>query len=196
MTEQIKKTEKVFGSQEIPAEMIKKMFKDAFNTNDENTLNDLYDMYNIFKQNKYGFDNQFEYINNMYKVEGHLKGEDYKNYLDFVVGTEAFKTSDRIIQKMLNNKNLDTALGFTTPQLILDPNVKNFYDFKSPKMRTGTALTVEDGKLVREGKIIDNEVIHATSAYLITYVFIFALSCRKGMMPIYICLILVYSIKP
>ena len=156
MIEQIKKTEKVFGSQEIPAEMIKKMFKDAFNTDDENTLNDLYDMYNIFKHNKYGFDNQFEYINNMYKDESHLKGEDYKNYLDFVVGTESFKTSDRIITKMLNNKNLDTALGFTTPQLILDPNVKNFYDFKSPKMRTGTALTVENGKLVREGKIVDN----------------------------------------
>ncbi len=31
-------------------------------------------------------------------------------------------------------------------------------------------------KIRLEGKVIDNEVIHATSAYLITYVFIFALS--------------------
>jgi len=156
MIEQIKNTEKVFGSQDIPAEMIKKMFKDAFKTDDEEILNDLYDMYNIFKQNKYGYDDQFKWINNMYKVADRLKGQDYKTYLDFIVKTEAFKTSDRIIQKMLNNKKLDTALGFTTPQLILDPNVKNFYDFKSPKMRTGSGLTAENGKLIREGKIVDN----------------------------------------
>ena len=156
MTEQIKKNEKVFGSQEIPPEVVKKLFQKTFNTDDEEVLNDIYDMYKIFKQNRYGFDDQFKYINNMYKVADHLKGEDYKNYLDFVVKTDAFKTSDRIIQKMLNNKKLDTVLGFSTPKLILDPDVKNFYDFKSPKMRTGSALTVENGQLVREGKIVDN----------------------------------------
>ena len=156
MTEQIKKNEKVFGSQDVPPEVIKTIFKKSFNTSDETILNDLYDMYKIFKQNRYGFDDQFRYINNIYNVADHVKGEDYKNYLDFVVKTDAFKTSDRIIQKMLNNKNLDTVLGFSTPKLILDPDVKNFYDFKSPKMRTGSALTVENGKLVREGKIIDN----------------------------------------
>lgn len=156
MIEELKKTENVFGSQEIPAEMIKKMFKDAFKTDDEKVLDDLYDMYKIFKQNKYGYKYEYNYINNMYKLDGKLKGQDYKTYLDFVVKNDAFKTSDRIIQKMLNNKKLDAVLGFTTPKLVLDPNVKNFYDFKSPKMRTGTALTVENNQLVREGKIVDN----------------------------------------
>lgn len=156
MTEKIKELEKVYNGLKIPRYQINEVFKQAFKTDDEEVLNDLYDMYYIFRNNKYGYDDQFKWINNMYKLDGKLKGQDYKTYLDFVVKTESFKTSDRIIQKMLNNKKLDATLGFSNPKLILDPNVKNFYDFKSPKISTGTALTVEDGKLIREGKIVDN----------------------------------------
>lgn len=156
MSSKIKELEGKFYPCVPPASAVNDVFKKAFNTEDVDTLKELYDLYFTFAKADLYYDNHFEYINNMYKLDGKLKGKDYKTYLDFVVGTETFKTSDRIIQKMLNSKKLDTALGFSTPKLILDQNVKNFYDFKSPKMRTGSALTVENGQLVREGKFVDN----------------------------------------
>ena len=158
MTEEIKSLQKDFFPCIPTPDVVNEIFKKTFNTNDPETLKELYDLYYTFaKENDHlYYNNHFEYISNMYKLDGKLQAKDYKTYLDFVVGTKTFKTSDRIIQKMLNSKRLDNALGFSTPQLVLDPSVKNFYDFKSPKMRTGTALTVENGKLVREGKIVDN----------------------------------------
>lgn len=156
MTNKIKMLENFYGNLDIPSLEIKEIFKQTFKTHDQEIIEELYDMYTIFKDKKIYFNNHFEYIQNMYNLDGKLKGIDYKNYLDFVVKTPTFKACDRIITKMLNNKKLDSVLGFSTPKLVLDPNVKNFYDFKSPKMRTGSALIVENGKLVREGKIVDN----------------------------------------
>ena len=79
-----------------------------------------------------------------------------EEYLKTQRKSQAFKTADRLIAYMLANPEADKALGFYTPSLVLDKNVKDFYDFKSPKMRTGTNMSVENGKLVREGKIVDN----------------------------------------
>lgn len=81
---------------------------------------------------------------------------DYQKYLESTKKGEAFLSADRLIKRMLECKELDRVLGFSKPRLILDPNVHDFYDFQSPKMRTGKALTVENGELVREGKIVDN----------------------------------------
>lgn len=140
----------------VSAGEVKDVFKQSFNTDDNTTLDELYEMFRIYTENENNFDSQLRWINNLYKKSDELTANDYKTYLNFVVQTQEFKTSDRIISKMLNNKKLDQVLGFSSPKLIMDPNVKDFYDFKSPKMRTGTALTVENGKLVREGQIIDN----------------------------------------
>lgn len=141
---------------DIPTYEIKDTFKQSFNTEDNDIINDLLDLYNICKQQPYGFNNEIKSIYEIYNNTDKLNGKDYKAYLDSVIASDSFKTSTRIIAKMLNNKKLDTALGFTTPQLILDPNVKNFYDFKSPKMRTGNEISIENGQIVREGKIVDN----------------------------------------
>lgn len=81
---------------------------------------------------------------------------DYKEYLNSVKSGRAFNHADRLISRMLESKEIDHVLGFCRPKLILDPNVNDFYNFKSPKMRTGSALYVENGQLVREGKFVDN----------------------------------------
>lgn len=141
---------------DIPTYEIQDIFKQSFNTEDNDVINDLLDLYNICKQQPYGFDNEIKSIYEMYNNADNLNGNAYKTYLDSVTTSDSFKTGTRIITKMLNNKKLDTALGFSTPQLILDPNVKNFYDFKSPKMRTGSEISIENGQIVREGKIVDN----------------------------------------
>lgn len=83
-------------------------------------------------------------------------GFDNAQFLDSVKSSNAYRKSKRIVELMLENPKIEKALGFTTPKLVLDPNVKDFYDFKSPKMRTGNKIWVEDGKIMREGKIIDN----------------------------------------
>lgn len=141
---------------DLPICQVKDVFKQSFNTDDSETLDELCDMYKIYTSQENSFESQLRWINNLYSKQNELTANDYKEYLDFVVRTPEFITSDRIITKMLNNKKLDKVLGFSSPKLILDPNVKDFYDFKSPKMRTGTNLTVENGQLVREGKIVDN----------------------------------------
>lgn len=69
---------------------------------------------------------------------------DFESYTKKVVETIEFKRSDYIIETMLNNPEFEKVLGFSTPKLELDPNVKNFYDFKSPKMKDA------------EGNIVDN----------------------------------------
>lgn len=82
--------------------------------------------------------------------------KDSKEYIDYVKNSNEFKVANTIIKRMLQSPNLDKALGFTTPTLKLDPNVCDFYDFKSPKMRTGKNIEVVDGKIKREGKIVNN----------------------------------------
>ena len=120
------------------------------------TIEDIKDLLELCCDNNVNFEKAATTAQIMQAPNETMKAEDYKDYLDATKSTPTFKAADRLITKMLNNKNLDNALGFSTPKLILDPNVKNFYDFKSPKMRTGSALTVENGQLVREGKFVDN----------------------------------------
>lgn len=81
---------------------------------------------------------------------------DYPSILNEIKNTSTYQNSKRIIETMLAEPRFEKVLGFSSPKLVLDPNVDNFYDFKSPRMRTGKALTVENGQLVREGKFVDN----------------------------------------
>ena len=69
---------------------------------------------------------------------------DFEAYTHQVVETEEFKKADYIINQMLLNPEIETMLGFSSPQIMLDPTVKDFYDFVSPKMRD------------ENGKIVDN----------------------------------------
>lgn len=156
MTKEIKKIEKEYGTMIVPPHEIRDIFRKTFNIHDREILEELYEMYKMFSDKELNFNDKFAEIQSMYDLDGKIKGIDYKTYLDSVIKSKEFKVSERIIEKMLSNKKLDTSLGFTTPKLILDPKVKNFYDFKSPKMRTGSGLTVENGQLVREGKFVDN----------------------------------------
>lgn len=80
----------------------------------------------------------------------------YQDYLKSIRSSKPFKVANSLIQRMLMTPELDKVLGFSTPKLVLDPNVKDFYDFKSPKIRTGKDIYVENGLLVREGKFADN----------------------------------------
>lgn len=142
---------------EVSVEKLIKSIKDINPEYDDETCKNLLEIY--FSFNAFNSDVNFEKAiasAKQIQKEPNLTGQDYKNYLDEVKETSEFTAADRIIKKMLNNKKLDKILGFSTPKLILDPNVSNFYDFKSPKMRTGTEIHVEDGKLVRDGKIVDN----------------------------------------
>ncbi|MBE5740999.1 MAG: thymidylate synthase [Clostridiales bacterium] len=122
---------------------------------DTNTIDQVSDMIRMFESSNINFENEIAHAKAIQSAK-ELKGTDYKNYLDEVKRTDTFKSAENLIQIMIKNSKIDKALDFSTPKLILDPNVKNFYDFKSPKMRTGTSLTVENGQLVREGKFVDN----------------------------------------
>lgn len=67
-----------------------------------------------------------------------------KQYCEKVVKTKEFKLADYIVETMFNYPNFEDILGFTSPKLILDKKIKNFYDFVSPKTKD------------KDGKIIDN----------------------------------------
>ena len=69
---------------------------------------------------------------------------DFEEYCKRVTATEAFKKADMIVEEMFNHPDFDEVLGFASPKLVLDPKVKDFYDFKSPKMKD------------ENGKIVDN----------------------------------------
>ena len=140
-----------------PTHYLKHLLAKSLNidNNDEETLNDVFEVVGLISNPTVKFEDDIAHAKDIQKQEN-LIAQDYKNYLDEVKDTATFKAADRLITKMLANRQIDKALGFSTPKLILDPNVTNFYDFKSPKMRTGTEIWVEDGKLMRDGKVIDN----------------------------------------
>lgn len=69
---------------------------------------------------------------------------DFENYSKAITDTKEFKCAKFIVDTMLNNPSFEKALGFSSPKLILDKNVNNFYNFISPKTRD------------ESGNIIDN----------------------------------------
>ena len=69
---------------------------------------------------------------------------DFENYSKAITNTAEFKCAEFIVDTMLNNPSFEKALGFSSPKLILDKNVNNFYNFISPKTRD------------ESGNIIDN----------------------------------------
>ncbi len=117
--------------------------------NNQSDLDNLQEIIKIVED--VDFDKQVEIARGVQRTN-----TDYEAYLNSVKLGKAFKSADKLITRMLESKELDGALGFSRPKLILDPNVKDFYDFQSPKMRTGKDFYVENGQLVREGKFVDN----------------------------------------
>ena len=69
---------------------------------------------------------------------------DFENYSKAITDTKEFKFVEFIVDTMLNNPSFEKAFGFSSPKLILDKNVNNFYNFISPKTRD------------ESGNIIDN----------------------------------------
>lgn len=69
---------------------------------------------------------------------------DFENYSKAITDTKEFKCAEFIVDTMLNNPSFEKALGFSSPKLILDKSVDNFYNFISPKTRD------------ESGNIIDN----------------------------------------
>ena len=126
------------------------------NPEDHETEKQVLDILEMIEKDQPRFETEALIARNVQRSSDSFTGKDFKKFLDIVKERETFSVADKLIKKMIECPKIDKALGFSTPKLILDPEVKNFYDFKSPKMRTGSALTVEDGKLVREGKIVDN----------------------------------------
>ncbi len=84
------------------------------------------------------------------------KNTNYLNYLNYIRLTPEMSASKTLIKAMLSSPEIDKALGFSTPKLVMDKNVTNFYDFISPRMRTETGFRVENGEFVREGKFSNN----------------------------------------
>lgn len=142
----------------LPSHIVDSMIADTFHISREDveTIEDLKELIGLCGDNHVNFEQSATDATVMQDQSSTMTARDYKDYLDSTKSTPTFKAADRLISKMLANKKIDRALGFTTPQLVLDSSVTNFYDFKSPKMRTGSALTVENGELVREGKFVDN----------------------------------------
>ena len=60
---------------------------------------------------------------------------DYFALCQKFVNSKAFQLADDVTSLMLECPDLEKALGFSSPELHLDENVKDFYDFKSPKMK-------------------------------------------------------------
>lgn len=69
---------------------------------------------------------------------------DFENYSKAITDTKEFKFVEFIVDTMLNNPSFEKAFGFSSPKLILDKSVDNFYNFISPKTRD------------ESGNIIDN----------------------------------------
>lgn len=68
----------------------------------------------------------------------------FEEYTKDIISTEEFKKADFIVDTMFNNLEFDTAFGFESPKLVLDKNIDDFYNFKSPKTKN------------EFGKIVDN----------------------------------------
>jgi len=141
-----------------PMKLDDSLIADAFHLDieDQQTIADLKELMSLCTNNAVDFEQGIINAKIMQNPQFSKSAEGYKEYLDKTKSTITFKVADRIITKMLSNIKIDHALDFSTPQLILDSSITNFYDFKSPKMRTGSQLTVENGELVREGKFVDN----------------------------------------
>ncbi len=68
----------------------------------------------------------------------------FEEYTKKVVYSKAFIKAEYIVETMIKNPNFEKLFGFVSPKLVLNKEVKNFYDFKSPKTKD------------ENGKIIDN----------------------------------------
>ena len=118
--------------------------------NDYDTTQALYEIISILK------DVDFEVAaENAHKII-QTPNMDYQQYVDSVRESRPFKGADRLIKRMIECPNVDKALGFYTPKLVLDPSVDDFYKFESPRIRPNTNIHVENGKIVREGKAMNN----------------------------------------
>lgn len=69
---------------------------------------------------------------------------DFENYTKNIVETNEFKCAYKIVEIMANNPSFEKILNFSSPKLILDGKVNDFYQFISPKAKDSS------------GKIIDN----------------------------------------
>lgn len=70
----------------------------------------------------------------------------YEDYSKKTVDTKKFRVAKMIVNGMYNNPEFDELLGYSKPKLILDPNVKDFYDFVTPLKKD------ENGKFVSNEK--------------------------------------------
>ncbi len=69
---------------------------------------------------------------------------DFEAYTKSVTKSPAFKKADYIVETLFNHPDFEKVFGFASPKLVLDPNVKDFYNFKSPKMRDETRKIVDN----------------------------------------------------
>ncbi len=125
-----------------------------FKCEDKETIRQFEDVLDELKEHDYMFDFDSEF-----KDAERVSLDENTNwfeYLDYIRKTPELAIAKTLIQKMIAYPKLDKFLGFETPKLKLDPNVKDFYDFKSPRTYTGSGIKVEDGKLVRDGKYVNN----------------------------------------
>lgn len=64
-----------------------------------------------------------------------LSAESMRKYTKKILDSDEFHLADKITNTMFENNDFEKFLSFSSPKLTLNKNVKNFYDFKSPKMR-------------------------------------------------------------
>lgn len=60
---------------------------------------------------------------------------DYQEYTKKIIDSKAFEIASRVVDIMKKNSDIEKALGFSTPRLVLEKNIDDFYSFKTPKIR-------------------------------------------------------------
>lgn len=65
----------------------------------------------------------------------------FGEYISKILASKEFKLADVIVETMSRFPKFDAMLGYSNPTIVLD-DVKDFYDYPSPKMKS------EDGKFV------------------------------------------------
>ncbi len=144
------------------AKLIKEKLKNLDKNNLKNSLSkEEYEKFNVFYNNVVYNEINFEFLIEQARGIEEKIGKSEKNninendiinepiklkeYCENVIQTEDFKLADYIVENMFENPTLEKILGFTSPKLVLDTEVKDFYDFKSPKAKDN------------DGNIIDNK---------------------------------------
>lgn len=64
-----------------------------------------------------------------------ISTEEMRKYQKKIVDTFEFQQASKIVDTMYENPIFDQAFGYKEPKLVLDKNVKNFYNFISPKTK-------------------------------------------------------------